>query len=389
MGAKCSCYKQESFKESQITIEKPIGGVKDTSYDYIHPSTPETKPQSPIKMNLSDLIKLQNIARGYIARRQIKSVKGSQITQVQFPSQSEHSKEPSPDNLSKFQDIPYKPPIRTELKPAPESKTREYYNKFVETAERNLGTYTTGEIFDDPTPRIERGPIEIENKAIYTGEWNDKNQRYGFGMQIWNDGSKYEGLWKNDMANGKGRLIHADGDVYEGEWKNDKAHGFGLYTHTDLTRYAGKWENDKQHGKGVETWPDGAKYEGDYFYGKKQGYGKFRWGDGSIYEGEFYNNNIHGKGAYKWSDDRKYSGEWKDNKMHGRGVFTWPDGRKYDGEYIEDKKQGFGVFNWPDGRKYEGYWFNGKQHGRGKYWTAQGVAREGEWKEGKRVKWDI
>jgi hypothetical protein len=44
-------------------------------------------------------------------------------------------------------------------------------------------------------------------------------------MQIWKDGSKYEGYWKFDMANGKGRLIHSDGDVYEGEWLNDKAHG--------------------------------------------------------------------------------------------------------------------------------------------------------------------
>jgi len=31
------------------------------------------------------------------------------------------------------------------------------------------------------------------------------------------------GYWRNDKANGKGRLIHADGDVYEGDWSNDKA----------------------------------------------------------------------------------------------------------------------------------------------------------------------
>ena len=44
-------------------------------------------------------------------------------------------------------------------------------------------------------------------------------------MQLWRDGSKYEGYWSSDMANGKGRLIHSDGDVYEGDWLNDKAHG--------------------------------------------------------------------------------------------------------------------------------------------------------------------
>ena len=56
---------------------------------------------------------------------------------------------------------------------------------------------------------------------IYIGEFNEKKQREGKGIQIWNDGSKYEGYWKNDKANGWGRLIHSYGDVYEGEWFED------------------------------------------------------------------------------------------------------------------------------------------------------------------------
>ena len=48
-------------------------------------------------------------------------------------------------------------------------------------------------------------------------------------MQIWPDGSIYEGYWKNSKTTGNGRLIHADGDVYDGQWKDDKAHGFGIY----------------------------------------------------------------------------------------------------------------------------------------------------------------
>lgn len=30
----------------------------------------------------------------------------------------------------------------------------------------------------------------------------------------WPDGALYEGEWKNDMANGRGKLKHADGDIY-------------------------------------------------------------------------------------------------------------------------------------------------------------------------------
>ena len=106
--------------------------------------------------------------------------------------------------------------------------------------------------------------VEYENKAIYLGEWSKKyNKRHGRGIQIWTDGSKYEGYWKDDKANVKGKLIHADGDVYEGEWLDDKAHGYGTYTHIDGAEYEGNWKEDKQEGKGKEKWPDGASYEGE------------------------------------------------------------------------------------------------------------------------------
>jgi hypothetical protein len=38
----------------------------------------------------------------------------------------------------------------------------------------------------------------------------------GYGQQVWQDGSKYDGQWQRDQANGHGTLIHADGDIYEG-----------------------------------------------------------------------------------------------------------------------------------------------------------------------------
>ena len=96
-----------------------------------------------------------------------------------------------------------------------------------------------------------RQQVEYENKSIYYGEWNEgSNQRHGRGIQYWLDGSKYEGYWKNDKANVKGKLIHADGDIYEGEWLDDKAHGYGVYTHTDGAKYEGHWKEDKQDGLG-------------------------------------------------------------------------------------------------------------------------------------------
>jgi hypothetical protein len=95
------------------------------------------------------------------------------------------------------------------------------------------------------------GPKEIEENTLYYGHWNpETNERHGFGMQIWPDGSKYVGYWKNDRTNGQGRLIHHDGDVYVGEWKDDLAHGIGEYTDATGMVYKGSWINDQQEGKG-------------------------------------------------------------------------------------------------------------------------------------------
>ena len=136
---------------------------------------------------------------------------------------------------------------------------------------------------DDGVPVTLRTSVEYENKAIFYGEWTrDGNFRHGRGIQIWSDGSRYEGYWQNDKANVKGKLVHSDGDIYEGEWKNDKAHGYGVYTHTDGATYKGYWQDDKQNGKGVEEWPDGAKYEGNYENGFKNGFGKFSVKNGSV-----------------------------------------------------------------------------------------------------------
>lgn len=137
----------------------------------------------------------------------------------------------------------------------------EYSNATVNEIARKLGPfqYPSGRASDQPRTRKE--VQQLENGARYVGEWNDATgERDGQGVQIWSDGSRYEGLWRCDKANGVGRLIHADGDVYEGEWLDDKAHGKGVYMHMDGARYDGDWKEDKQDGYGVETWPDGAKY---------------------------------------------------------------------------------------------------------------------------------
>jgi hypothetical protein len=39
------------------------------------------------------------------------------------------------------------------------------------------------------------GPITLSNGAIYTGELL-QGQKDGYGQQVWQDGSKYDGQWR-------------------------------------------------------------------------------------------------------------------------------------------------------------------------------------------------
>ncbi len=231
-----------------------------------------------------------------------------------------------------------------------------------------------------------KGPIQIENNMVYTGTWNDKGEKEGYGEILFSDGGKFEGFFKNDMMNGRGRLINSQGDYYEGEFLNDKANNFGRYVSAEGVEYIGGWKDDKQHGKGEETYIDGSKYIGFFEFGEKNGKGLFNWPDGSSFEGNFTKNTINGKGTYKWKDGRVYQGDWVNNKMEGCGIFIWPDNKKYVGQYKDDKKYGFGIFVWPDGKRYKGFWQNGKQNGFG-IMTANGETRIGEWKNGQKTRW--
>ena len=69
--------------------------------------------------------------------------------------------------------------------------------------------------------------------------------REGKGIKYWNDGSRYEGDWKNDKREGKGIFYWKNGDIYEGDWKNDKIYGKGIYYYNNGDREMGDYYDGK------------------------------------------------------------------------------------------------------------------------------------------------
>ena len=42
--------------------------------------------------------------------------------------------------------------------------------------------------------------------------------RHGHGKQVWEDGSVYEGEWRDDQMHGTGDYIWPDGRHFKGDW---------------------------------------------------------------------------------------------------------------------------------------------------------------------------
>ena len=106
--------------------------------------------------------------------------------------------------------------------------------------------------------------IKIYENGKYEGIIiNGKREKYG--IMEYNDGSKYEGEWKNDKQYGKGTFTAniANNNLYlilhkyVGDFINDKREGNGIALYSNGNKYEGEWKNNKQYGKGIITYSSG------------------------------------------------------------------------------------------------------------------------------------
>ena len=94
--------------------------------------------------------------------------------------------------------------------------------------------------------------------------------RNGKGLYVWkNRNALYEGEYKRDIKNGKGRYVAPNGDVFVGDFVDGQKCGKGEYIYATGGRYVGSWLDGKRHGKGVFIFADGEEENVEFVHGKR------------------------------------------------------------------------------------------------------------------------
>lgn len=224
------------------------------------------------------------------------------------------------------------------------------------------------------------------NEESY-GFWGSKNYfgaKQGYGVLKLNDGTYFEGGFKNDKYHGFGTLTLKT-EKYTGQFKDGKYDGIGelndsiakIYTIVGhyIKSYKGEFKNGYFHGNGIleglgygtRFWKNYTKlicigtFVKSYFHGKGCIYAQH----GITYKGDVSENTLHGFGELFYPNGDSYIGNFDGGEFSGNGVLSFIDGRKYVGAFSRHKFDGIGMFYCTPGDMYIGKFKNGLFHGNG------------------------
>ena len=155
-------------------------------------------------------------------------------------------------------------------------------------------------------------------KGVFLGEWRN-DQFTGWGRETRRNGKILEGKYINGYIEGKGILRNSKGNSYIGDFSNSKRHGIGVLD-THKIHYEGEFKNDKLNGKGKITFKnEGHYYEGDFENNEINGYGTFKWKNGDCYTGQMLNGKMHGLGRYRYNTGQVFEGTYANGIKQGGG----------------------------------------------------------------------
>ena len=240
-------------------------------------------------------------------------------------------------------------------------KENNLYTKLLILKYEDIDSFYVGEV--NINNELNGRGILINKQGCKLDGTFEKNKFTGNGKLIDEEGNYYEGNFKNKRLEGKGIKKTIKGIVYNGDFLEGLKDGKGK-EETLENIYEGEFKNDKKNGKGklyYKILKD--TYEGDFKDNNITGNGFYEWSNKETYKGTFLNGKMHGKGIYKWPDGGKYEGDYFNNIKEGNGIFTWSNGKIFHGPFKNGKPHGNGILIMKD-KKFNVTFNNGKLDGK-------------------------
>jgi CHAT domain-containing protein len=225
---------------------------------------------------------------------------------------------------------------------------------------------------------------KLPDGTTYYGEFSN-SIREGYGVAIFNDESRYEGIFKNGWRF-SGTQKYKNGGTYTGSFKNGARHGDGKYLFPDGTLYEGGFQNGNYAGKATIKYASGDIYIGDLKDLKFDGEGEYSSKNGQIYRGQYKDGKRHGTGRLQYVNGDIYEGEFEKGSYSGHGILKYKNGEIYIGNFENGSASGFGEYKFQDGTKYIGGFNKGRFSGRGIEMLGEEIiSRQGIWDDGELI----
>lgn len=207
-------------------------------------------------------------------------------------------------------------------------------------------------------------------------------------------GESYDGQTHNGKYNGAGTLTREDGSVWEGTWRNGKPHGQFRVMVPGKYTYTGNMSLGKRNGPGRIAMSDGRVIEGVWKMGRRISakdstpgshpvqFRRVITAAGVVCEGEWSGGKMQGKCTMTLAGRYRFVGMVRDDLPDGEGVLTYDYGMSMKGVW----RAGVflrGVIAEPGGSVYHGSVQNGLRHGSGSLVRGhQQLTLQGSWHAG-------
>lgn len=179
-------------------------------------------------------------------------------------------------------------------------------------------------------PKLLKKHREILNIPFHFSGNIVKGQKEGFCREVYEDGSIFEGFYRQGKRQGKGFLRDVkDSSIYMGNFHEDEIQGNGVKIEDEGDKLVGEFEEGSL-ARGVIEYRNGIKYLGDLSNGVRHGKGKLVFNNDYVFEGQFVHDQISTtfeKGLLVDSKQNKYSCTY-DESSNGNLKFFMFDNEK-------------------------------------------------------------